>query len=112
MILGIFLLTSSSRAACIDLMDVSIRQRCVEPASITEIRGGDTQLYTCESDAEVGVSVFVFTFDPDLTSIMSSEPESCSGGSLYISDDESLDTILKDMGTFIGLISDSISAAP
>lgn len=112
MITGLILLASVARATCIDTMETHIRRDCAEPASVTEIRGGDTQFYTCESDTEVGVSVFVFTFDPDLTIIMSSEPESCSGGSLYISDDKSLDTILKDMGIFIGLISDSISAAP
>lgn len=112
MITGLILLASVARANCIDLMEAAIKRDCVEPASISEIRGGDTQFFSCESDTDSGVSVFVFSVDPDLVEAMRSEPEMCTGGSLYLSDSKSLDAILSGLSVYVGSVAGSIRATP
>jgi len=105
MLLGLILSSLSSNASCFDVLSSVLKQGCIGAADVIEFRQGQSQVYACEVEPDLEDVIAIFTLDPDFPLDEDLEVESCSGGSLYLSDRVSSDVLLRVWGDYMDIIS-------
>ena len=84
MLTGMILFASIASAECLEILESSVKAGCIDSPVVVESAAGQTQIYTCEVEPDLYDVVAIFSYDPDVTEIISLEPEICAGGSLYV----------------------------
>lgn len=109
MVLGMTILLAAQGAAaasCLDSLDSFVRDVCISTPEIFEHQGGITQVYVCDVAPGTPSAVAMFSYDPDISDVVVSAEESCSGGSLYLDRNPTELSLLWDWNHYTDLIAD------